>query len=312
MAKDDEIPAEATVQMSTEQIKRLHAELQAQRAASNSAETVEAEREAVLRRQRRAEADADVEYEAQYEAEPRHEGTTEVEEVPEAPIEKPAKAKPEAKPAKPAKVERARDEGAASSGGGLLVVGGIGALVAGLAGGVAILTMFQGMTQEIELRIAGLAGLCAGHLLLALGMFGAVSRTSGIAALIGMLHVLASASLGFLLLGGFRVIQLDADLGDLALLLSGIVPGTAWLLSAIWSFASSGPLGGAMASLHGIFALLGGGAGIAHIVLVRAEVFRPDDDLAYALQLAAPSAILLAAIFIAIPMFGRLRRAPVG
>jgi hypothetical protein len=171
--------------------------------------------------------------------------------------------------------------------------------------------MFQGMTQEIELRIAGLVGLCVGHLLVALGMFGAVSRTSGIAALIGMLHVLAAVSLGFVLLGGFRVLELDADLRDLIQLLAAIVPGTAWLLSAVWSFASAGPLGGAMASLHGIFALLGGGAGIAHVILVRAEALRPSDDLAYALQLGAPSAILLAAIFLAIPMFGRLRSAAV-
>jgi len=187
-------------------------------------------------------------------------------------------------------------------------VGGIGAIIAGLGVALPVVSSFQGMTGEVWPLIGGTIAMVLGHLLVGLGMFGAVSRTNGVAALVGTLHLLAVAGLAFFLLALFGVIQLDGDLVRYAGLAPAILPGTAWLLSGIWGLsAASGA--GAMGILHGIFAFLGGAAQLTMVVGALAGLFGRQDDLTYALQLGAPGAILLAAIFLAIAMFGRLRRA---
>jgi hypothetical protein len=199
-------------------------------------------------------------------------------------------------------------EGAAPGGGGLLVLGGIGAIIAGLSIALPIMSLFQGMTGEVWPLIGGAIGMAVGHLLLGLGMFGAVARTNGVAALVGTLHLLTMAGLAFYMLGLFRVIELDGDLVPYVMLVPAILPGTTWLLSGIWAFSAASSAG-AMGILHGVFAFIGGGAQIGVVVGGLAGAFAPQDDLTIALALGAPGAILLGAIFLAIAMFGRLRRA---
>jgi len=323
---DDESSDNATVQMSPEQVKRLHAELAAAsaRASGASAPAVKAAAESEdYPEEAYAESEEDFsgepapEYEEDYapaeptvdvyEAEPvaKNLKLDKKPKVDKAPP--PAKAARPAPAPKPAPAPRPARPAAAPSqgGGGLLIVGGIGAIVAGLSVCLPILGQIQGMTGDPWPMIGGTIGMVLGHLLLGLGMFGAVSRTNGVAALVGTLHILAMAGLTFFMLAAFRVIELDGDLVRYVMLAPTILPGTAWLLSGIWGFASGA---GAMGILHGVFSFLGGGALIGLTVGSLAGAFEVDSDLAIAVAFGGPGLILIGCIFLAIAMFGRLRR----
>lgn len=285
MAKD-ELDSNATMQMSPEELARLHAELEGrQRSAleeevSPQAETVE---KPVVRAAEKPAARA---------------------------AEKPATKKPEPKaaPARRANPDRYMPSGSAG-GAGLLVVGGIGALLAGLSPGLALLPTIQGMGDLLWLIwvAAGLGAL--GHLMLGLGMFGAVSRTGGIAALVGTLHIVAMLGLTFFLLVKLDLIPLGSDLARLADVAPSALPGTAWLLSGIWALSATKPLV-AMGILHGFLALIGGAAQVAQVVGGMAGAFTAQDDVSAALLFGSAGSILLAAIFLSVPLFGRLKRAP--
>ncbi len=315
---DDEPSDNATVQMSPEQVKRLHAELAA---AGGKARAAKAAAAAEV-------AEEALDYPAEAYAQSEDDFTADAEEPPaEDPIyEEEAAPAPAAKPKldKKVKVEKAPPPKKAEApkaapkpkpapkpvvegqgGGGLLIVGGIGAIVAGLSVGLPIISQMQGMVGEEWPIIGGTIGMIIGHLLLGLGMFGAVSRTNGVAALVGTLHLLAFAGLTFFALALFRVIELDRDIVQYALLAPAILPGTAWLLSGIWGFASGA---GALGVLHGVFSLLGGAAMIATVVGALAGAFGGQDDIAIALAFAGPGCVLIGAIFLAIAMFGRLRQ----
>lgn len=259
---NDELDVNSTVQMSPDELARLHAELEGKqaRAAAAPAKPVKA-------------------------AAPKADNP-------------PRKANPE------------RYLAPAQTGGtGLLIVGGIGAILAGLGPALGVIPMFQGMGDMLAMLFVG-AGLSAvGHLMLGLGMFGAISRTGGIAALVGTLHIVAVLGLVFFLLAALGVIQVDGDLAKLVIVAPAALPGTAWLLSGIWALSATRALG-VMGILHGIFAMLGGGALVANVVGGLAGAFGGDDDLAIALTLGGIGAVLLGAIFLSIPMFGRLRKAP--
>lgn len=283
-----ELDVNSTVQMSPEELARLHAELEG--------------------RQREAEPDL-------------HE-LEELEEPAPAPkpalkaVAKPAPAaapKAEQKAVAPAPPKKANPDrylapAAATGSGGLLIVGGIGAILAGLKPGLEVIPMFQGMGDMIAMLFVG-AGLGAvGHLMLGLGMFGAVSRTGGIAALVGTLHMVAVLGLLFFLLAALEVIPVEGELAKLVLIAPAALPGTAWLLSGIWAFSAIGALG-PMGIVHGIFAVLGGGAQVGLVVAMLAGAFGPQDDVAIALTFTGIGGVLLGAIFLSVPMFGRLRRA---
>jgi len=278
MAKDE--VDNSTIQMSPDELKRLHAELDGKRAEA-------------------AEELADLEY-AEAEAE-------------EAPVvqKAPAKVAKAVVPAKPKKADPARYTAPAgdAGGGGLLVVGGIGALLAGLAPAIGVIPMFQGMTGLVELILVAAGVGVLGHLFLGLGMFGAISRTGGVAALVGTLHLVAMLGLTFFLLAALQIIPIEGELVKLVLVAPVALPGTAWLLSGIWAFSATGGLG-AMGVLHGIFGVLGGGAMITQVVGGLAGAFGPQEDLAIALSLGGIGSVLLGGIFLAIGMFGRLRRTP--
>lgn len=316
---DEESSDNATVQMSAEQIKRLHAQLAAGRAAAKAApepapepayEEPTAEPEPVYEEEPTAEPvyeeEPTAEPEPVYEEEPAAAPVPPPEAAPKK-AAKPDKApKPEkaAKPAKPAPkpaVERPAGQG----GGGLLIVGGIGAIIAGLSICLPVISSFQGMVGEAWPIIGGAIGMVIGHLLVGLGMFGAVSRTNGVAALVGMLHLIAMAGLTFYLLLLFRVFEVDGDIVRYVALAPGLLPGTAWLLSGIWGFAAGA---GALGVLHGVFSFLGGAAAIGLQVGALAGAFGGQDDAAIALALGAPGAVLIGTIFLAILFFGRLRR----
>ena len=288
MAKD-ELDSNATVQMSPEDLARLHAELEGrQRAARDEAlphaETVE--KPSVQAAERPA---------ARAEAAKRPEPKAEAAKKPEPKVAPPRRANP--------------DRYAEAGGAGLLVVGGIGALLAGIAPALALVPTFQGMGDLLVLIWVAAGVGAAGHLLLGLGMFGAVSRTGGIAALVGTLHVVAMIGLTFFLLVTLDLIPLDGDLVKLAIVAPAALPGTAWLLSGIWALSATKALG-AMGVLHGLFALIGGAAQVGHVVGSLAGAFNAQDDVAIALSFGGVGCILLAAIFLSIPMFGRLRKAP--
>lgn len=330
---DEESSDNATVQMSVEQVKRLHAELAAASAksAGKSAAAVQAAAESEdYPEEAYATSEEDFTEEPaaeEYADEPVevHEPTVDVYEpepvvknpkldkkpklekaAPPPKVEKAAKPAPAPKPAKPAPAPKpARESAPSQGGGGLLIVGGIGAIVAGLSVCLPILGQIQGMTGDPWPILGGTIGMALGHLLVALGMFGAVSRTNGVAALVGTLHILAMAGLAFFLLAAFRVVELDGDLVRYVMLAPAILPGTAWLLSGIWGFASGT---GAIGVLHGVFSLLGGGAMIGLTVGALAGAFSGDDDMAIALGFGGPGLILIGSIFLAIAMFGRLRR----
>lgn len=277
-----ELDVNSTVQMSPEELARLHAELEG--------------------RQREAEPD-------QYEVEELEEPAPAPKPAPKA-VAKPAPAPKAVAPAPPKKAnpERYLAPAAAVGGGGLLIVGGIGAILAGLKPGLEVIPMFQGMGDMIAMLFVG-AGLGAvGHFLLGLGMFGAVSRTGGIAALVGTLHMVAVLGLLFFLLAALEVIPVEGELAKLVLIAPAALPGTAWLLSGIWAFSAAGALG-PMGIVHGIFAVLGGGAQVGLVVAMLAGAFGPQDDVAIALTFTGIGGVLLGAIFLSIPMFGRLRRA---
>lgn len=316
---DDEPSDNATVQMSPEQVKRLHAELAAAggkaRAAKAAAAAEVAEEALDYPEEAYAQSEEDFTADAEeppaedpiYEeepapepvAKPKLEKKVKVDKAPPPKKAEPVKAAPKPKPApapKPA---------SGQGGGGLLIVGGIGAIVAGLSVGLPIISQMQGMVGELWPIIGGTIGMIIGHLLLGLGMFGAVSRTNGVAALVGTLHLLAFAGLTFFALALFRVIELDKDIVQYALMAPAILPGTAWLLSGIWGFASGA---GAVGVLHGVFSLLGGAAMIGTVVGALAGAFGGQDDIAIALAFAGPGCVLIGAIFLAIAMFGRLRQ----
>jgi len=305
MADEEDSDSAHTVQMSADQIKRLHAELEGKRAAA-----------AAKARQPIAQSEEEFVAEEAPEEEPLVDDPAlfePPEPEPEPPPAKAAKAVKPAKPApapKPAPAEAFEDSGASQAspgGGGLLIVGGIGAIFAGIGAGLPVLSSLQGMVGEPWPIIGGTIAMVLGHLLLGLGMFGAVSRSNGVPALVGTLHMLTVAGLAFFLLAAFRVIELDGDLIPYVMLAPGILPGTTWLLSGIWGLSAASSAG-AMGILHGIFALLGGAAQLTVVVGLLAGAFGPQDDLTFGLQFGAPGAILLGAIFLAIAMFGRLRR----
>jgi len=325
---DDEPSDNATVQMSAEQLKRLHAELAAANARATGASDAAAEQARDAAGEDRADeayAESEAEFTSEAPADEAYaEEEPEADVAPAAPVAgapvakspklakkappavapKPAKVEKAPKPApapKPAKVASAGAEG----GGGLLIVGGIGAIVAGLSVCLPILGQMQGMTGEPWPIIGGTIGMTLGHLLVGLGMFGAVSRTNGVAALVGTLHLLAMAGLTFFMLALFRVVELDGDLVRYVTLAPAILPGTAWLLSGIWGLASGA---GAMGILHGVFSFLGGGAMIGLTVGALAGAFSGEDDVAIALAFGGPGLIFIGTIFLAIAMFGRLRR----
>lgn len=278
-----ELDVNSTVQMSPDELARLHAELEG--------------------RQREAEPGPDEEYPEDLE-----------EPAPQPRAAAPKAAAPKAAPkaVPPAAPKKANPERylapAAASGGGLLIVGGIGAILAGLKPGFEVIPMFQGMGDMLAMLFVG-AGLGAvGHLMLGLGMFGAVSRTGGIAALVGTLHMVAMLGLLFFLLVALEVLPVEGELAKLVLIAPAALPGTAWLLSGIWAFSAAGALG-PMGIVHGIFAVLGGGAQVGLVVAMLAGAFGPQDDVAIALIFTGIGGVLLGAIFLSIPMFGRLRRA---
>lgn len=286
-----ELDVNSTVQMSPEELARLHAELEG--------------------RQREAEPGPDEEYQEDG-------GELEAEEVappPKAnprPAPKPAapvvQKAPAPAPVKKANPERYLAPAAAAGGGGLLIVGGIGAILAGLKPGLEVIPMFQGVGDMMAMLFVG-AGLGAvGHLMLGLGMFGAISRTGGIAALVGTLHMMAVLGLAFFLLAELEVIPVEGELEKLTQVGLWALPGTAWLLSGIWAFSAVGALG-PMGIVHGIFAVLGGGAQVGLVVAMLAEAFGLQDDVAIALIFTGVGGVLLGAIFLSVPMFGRLRRA---
>ncbi len=362
---DDDAPNDATVQMSAEQLKRLHAELAASRAGvpkvkpgaeaptpepepayvagddayaeEPAAEEAYAEEpaaeeayaeEAYAEEPAAEEAYAEEAYaeeayaeepaaEEAYAEEPAphayaEEAPAEPAPAPAAPPAKPAKA---AKPAKPDKVRTAATKpppaaatsAAPGGGGALLVLGGIGALVAVLGLCLPILSSLQGMTGELWPIIGGTIGMAVGHLLVGLGMFGAVSRTNGVAALVGTLHLIAMAGLTFYMLALFGVVALEGEVVAYVALVPNILPATAWLLSGIWGLAAGA---GALGILHGIMAFLGGGALIGLAVGGLAGAFSSEEDIAIALAFGGRGLVLVAAIFLAIAMFGRLRRTP--
>lgn len=283
-----ELDVNSTVQMSAEELARLHAELEG--------------------RQREAEPDL-------HELEEFEEPAPAPKPAPKA-VAKPAPAaapKAEQKAVAPAPPKKANPErylapAAATGGGGLLIVGGIGAILAGLKPGLEVIPMFQGMGDMIAMLFVG-AGLGAvGHLMLGLGMFGAVSRTGGIAALVGTLHMVAVLGLLFFLLAALEVLPVEGELAKLVLIAPAALPGTAWLLSGIWAFSAVGALG-PMGIVHGILAVLGGGAQVGLVVAMLAGAFGPQDDVAIALTFTGIGGVLLGAIFLSVPMFGRLRRA---
>lgn len=283
-----ELDVNSTVQMSAEELARLHAELEG--------------------RQREAEPDL-------HELEEFEEPAPAPKPAPKA-VAKPAPAtapKAEQKAVAPAPPKKANPErylapAAATGGGGLLIVGGIGAILAGLKPGLEVIPMFQGMGDMIAMLFVG-AGLGAvGHLMLGLGMFGAVSRTGGIAALVGTLHMVAVLGLLFFLLAALEVLLVEGELAKLVLIAPAALPGTAWLLSGIWAFSAVGALG-PMGIVHGILAVLGGGAQVGLVVAMLAGAFGPQDDVAIALTFTGIGGVLLGAIFLSVPMFGRLRRA---
>lgn len=276
MGKDEELPSERTVQMSAEELARLHAQLEGKyggrEAADETSEVPAAE--------------------------------------PDEPIA-PLRQKPAPAPAPRRSTPAPAPAAGRAPGGGLLIVGGIGAILAGLGPGAIIPTFMQGMGREPTFIILGVSLMIVGHLLAGLGMFGAISRTGSVSALVGTLHMLSMGALTFFLLGLLRVIEFDGDLVKVAIMLAVAVPGTTWLLSAIWGFAAAGSLGTAMAVLHGIFGILGGGAFIGLAIGAMTQAFRRvDDDLAIALIFGGAGSILLAGIFLAVGMFGRLRSAP--
>jgi hypothetical protein len=86
-------------------------------------------------------------------------------------------------------------------------------------------------------------------------MFGAISRTGGVAALVGTLHLVAMLGLTFFLLAALQVIPIEGELVRLVRIAPAALPGTAWLLSWIWAFSATRGLG-AMGVLHGIFGVL--------------------------------------------------------
>ncbi len=284
MAKDE--VDNSTIQMSPDELKRLHAELDGKRA--------EAAEELGELDFGEAEADEDV-----------------VAQRAPAKVVKVAKPEKAVAPAKPKKADPARYTAPAgdAGGGGLLILGGIGALLAGLAPAIGVIPMFQGMGDLVELILVAAGVGVLGHLFLGLGMFGAISRTGGVAALVGTLHIVAMLGLTFFLLAALQVIPIEGELVKLVLVAPVALPGTAWLLSGIWAFSATRGLG-AMGVLHGIFGVLGGGAMITQVVGGLAGAFGPQEDLAIALSLGGIGSVLLGGIFLSIGMFGRLRRTP--
>lgn len=297
-----DLDVNSTVQMSSEELARLHAELEG--------------------RQREAEPDdADaVEFEAEEELEapmkaapkPAPQAAPKVAQKPVAkPAAAPAQKAPQVSAPKKANPERYLAPAVATGGTGLLIVGGIGALLAGLKPGLEVIPMFQGMGDMIAMLFVG-AGLGAvGHLMLGLGMFAAVSRTGGIAALVGTLHMVAVLGLVFFLLAALEVIPVEGELAKLVLVAPSALPGTAWLLSGIWALSAVRALG-PMGIVHGIFAMLGGAAQVGLVVAMLADAFGSQGyqhDLAIALIFTGIGGVLLGAIFLSVPMFGRLRRA---
>lgn len=268
--KDEGLDQNSTVQMSSEELARLHAELEGKALAAASAQEP-----------RPAKAEAP------------------------SPSGQPRAAKPAEAPRKADPARYHEPQG----GGGLLIVGGIGALLAGIAPAIGVVPMFQGMGDMLDLIFVAAGVAAVGHLLTGLGTFGATSRTGGVAALVGTLHVVAMLGLTFFLLAAFQIIPLEGDLLKLAMVAPTALPGTAWLLSGIWALSATSAMG-VMGVLHGIFALLGGGAAIGMVVGGLAGAFSPQEDIAIALTLGGIGATLLAATFLAVAFFGRLRRAP--
>ncbi len=283
MSTDGDDSNDRTIQMSPEALAKLHAELAGKRVPS--ARDVKSA---------------------------LSENTLEVEHLDAPPRVNPqAAVKPAVPPRGAALARQEQPVRETSGGGGMLVVGGIGAIIAGLGPATLTLATMQGMFGDRAIIFAAFCALVLGHLLTGLGMFGAVSRTNGVAALVGTFHIISFLGATFVTLAGLEVIDVEPRLAEKVALIVPAVLGATWLLSAIWSFSSTRALGGAVASLHGVFALLGGGAVVTIAIGVMTDMFPRgiNDDLGMTLLFAGAGAILLAGIFLAVGKFGRLRSA---
>lgn len=194
---------------------------------------------------------------------------------------------------------------------GPVVMGGVGALVA-LAGLVMLfLPNLQGFGNDtLE---PGLLGVAVGHLALAIGLFAAASRTSGVAVLVGMFGVLMAAVFTIGFLSAARVLKVDADLGRA--LGAGLLtlPGLTWFLLSLWAFIGLRRVSAGLGIVTGMLSMLGGLAGLAGGVMLVAGAFDgrgTQDDGFIALQMAHYGGVALAMVMVAIASFGPLARAP--
>lgn len=201
--------------------------------------------------------------------------------------------------------------GAAPHVSGPIVVGGVGALVA-LAGLVMMfLPSLQGFGNDT--LAPGLLAVAVGHLVLAIGLFAAAPRTSGIAILVGMFAVLMAAAFSVGFLSAARVLKVDADLGRA--LGAGLLtlPGLTWLLLSLWAFIGLRRVSGVLGVATGMLSMIGGLGGLAGGVMLVAGAFGmrgTQDDGFMALQMAHYGGVALGMVMVAVASFGPLARAP--
>lgn len=333
-----------TVQMSADQLKRLHKELglatgeddapppkpapkpiapppAARPAAPVSRTAATAEPPAVARAAAPApEPEPEPEYsepEPEYpEPEPEPAPAPPPKSAKPAPAAKPAKVDKPAPPPKPPKPVKAppppSDESSfAEGGGGLCVIGGIGAIILMALAVLALLPVFGvdlGLDAGLTLAI-GLGGGIATHLFLFLGMIGASRSTNGLATLVGVFHVIVAGLLAFILVASLVELEVGGDMVEIFGLLQALLPPTTLLLSGIWGFSAARGMGPALAGLYGTLAVVAGGTGLAVSILLRMQGGL-EPDIAQILTITTVAATAAAALLLAIAMFGPLRRGP--
>ncbi|MCC6625621.1 MAG: hypothetical protein IT385_30565 [Deltaproteobacteria bacterium] len=233
-----------------------------------------------------------------------------------APAAKPAKVDKPAPPPKPPKPVKAppppSDESSfAEGGGGLCVIGGIGAIILMALAVLALLPVFGvdlGLDAGLTLAI-GLGGGIATHLFLFLGMIGASRSTNGLATLVGVFHVIVAGLLAFILVASLVELEVGGDMVEIFGLLQALLPPTTLLLSGIWGFSAARGMGPALAGLYGTLAVVAGGTGLAVSILLRMQGGL-EPDIAQILTITTVAATAAAALLLAIAMFGPLRRGP--
>lgn len=188
-----------------------------------------------------------------------------------------------------------------------MIVGGIGALVvlAHTVLGYPPLLAERSPHPAMFYVTLGVGGV--GYLLVALGLTGAVQRTSALASVAAAFACLTVVAL---VLGNTVIPEIGGDAGQVLRFVALFMPPVAWVVIGVWGLAASGQAGG-LALAAGLLALIGGLTWMVMLLMTGGGGGGDGDgDVLPVLTHAAFGARSVAALLLALAFFTSLKAAP--